>query len=61
MKSGEDKKLEVLTFTLTLTTGALFDQSFKSNFVIYQLYYLEQSILPFFYGTNCRNDVACSK
>lgn len=48
MKSGEDMKLGILTLTLTLTTGALLDQDFKSNFVIYQLYYLEQSMLPFF-------------
>lgn len=41
-------KLGILTLTLTLTTGALLDQDFKSNFVIYQLYYLEQSMLPFF-------------
>lgn len=31
------------------TIGALFDQGFKSNFVIYQFYYSEQSMLPFLF------------
>lgn len=61
MKPGEARELGVLTSALTLTTDAPFDLSLKSNFVIYQFYYLNEPYHLFFYGTNYRDDEPCSK